>query len=103
MPVRYKLILDSIDEEGRHYCPRSEKYTGVDSLVARIHSGYTLRGQVFRRTIWRGGSRPVHVYYFELQRGNETIKMPVVSNPRVSQIIEQYHLEIVGETSPQHA
>ena len=96
MTDKYSYLLSSLEDEGRHYCPHSEKYTGVDSLVAAIHNGYTPQPYVRRQTMWRGGSRPVHIYYFELRRDNEAFTMAVVKSPRVTQIIDKYELIVQG-------
>jgi hypothetical protein len=78
----------------RHWCPRSEKFTGVDSLLSAISDGWTINHSVLHHQVWRGGTRPVDVYFFELIRGRHIVTMPVISNPWLERVIVEYELQI---------
>lgn len=79
----------------RHYCPKTETYTGADSLLTAQRNGWHLVGVAYRETIIFGGGRHTCIYHFELHRLGETLMMPIVENPYVGRLIEQYHMDIL--------
>lgn len=96
--------MSIVDEPGttypdipRHWCPQAERYTGLDSLLSAIASGWKVNTLVFRHETWRGGMRPVVVYYFELKRGQHVVTMPVISNPCVAPLIDIYRLQVITQ------
>ncbi|GAB4513476.1 MAG: hypothetical protein OHK0046_14190 [Anaerolineae bacterium] len=88
--------IDHLDEP-RHWCPRSEKYTGVDSLLTALLEGWTINRRVYRHEI-RLHSRSINVFYFELKRNGRVVTMAVVNNPRIDAILVQYHLHVITHT-----
>jgi hypothetical protein len=78
-----------------HWCPRSEAYTGGDSLLSALDAGWVMNTLVFAQTVWHGGSRPTTIYYFELKHGSRMMTMPVIGNPFVDRLIIQKSLQIV--------
>ncbi len=75
-----------------HWHPGSEKYAGGDCLLTALYEGYEPEAWVYREEHWRGASRCVVVYYFELTRADETMVMPVICNPYVERFINGFPL-----------
>lgn len=88
----------------RHWCPLSEKYTGVDSLLDALLLGWVIDKHVQYQEVWHS-TRPSVVYYFNLIRGQESVTMPVISNPLIPSIIRKYDLcvETASSTFVVHA
>ena len=85
-------------DKPRHWCPQSEKYAGADNLLSALLNGWIASDLVLRHETWRGGSRPVIVYYFELKRGERMMTMPVINSPCIPALIAEYQLQIVTQT-----
>ena len=79
----------------RHWSPESEPFTGVDSLLGALLTGWTIDNRIHRQEFWRGGSRPVTVFYCDLSRDGVSVTMPVISNPYMKYIVEFYELHVV--------
>jgi len=83
----------------RHFCPKSERYTGADSLIAAQRLGWVLvNDNVYREDILLRGSRFRTIYYFHLKRGEERLMMPIISTPAILQKIQAEGLHIVPHT-----
>lgn len=78
----------------RHWCPISEKYTGVDSLLDALMRGWVLSHRVLYQEVWHS-TRPSIVYYFRLRRGQEVLTMPVINSPLIHTVIQKYDLQVV--------
>lgn len=87
--------------EYRHWCPRSEAYTGGDSLLSALRSGWELIGRVYRDSVLMSGSRFTAVYYFELRNGSRVVTMPIVGNPWVVRFVAEQKLAIVNQPNEQ--
>ncbi len=79
----------------RHYCPYSESYTGADSLLTAQRNGWRLVGLAYREDILLRGSRHTALYYFKLQRDNEQMVMPILSNPFVMRMVRHYNIRLL--------
>lgn len=79
----------------QHWCPRSQKYAGGDALVSLLNDGWQVQQPILYEEVWFGGGRQVTVYYFELEKLNETVKMPVIANPFVLNLISQLHVRVL--------
>ena len=90
-------LMTPYTDKPRHWCPQAEKYTGLDSLLSAIYKGWTINERVFRHETWRGGTRPVVVYYFELKFGERIVTMPVISNPCVVPLIDDLELQVITQ------
>ena len=84
-------------ETPRHWCPRSEKYTGADSLITALRNGWSLCRLVYRQDVFHGGSRRTSVYYFELKTDDDIVTMPVVSTPFIVRFIAHLSLKVLHE------
>lgn len=82
-------------ERRRHYCPRSEIYTGCDSLITALREGWEIDNRiVLQETFWRSG-RGVTVFHFQLRRQREWMTMSIINTPYIHYIIEEHELETV--------
>jgi len=92
----FKQLLYTYADTYRHWCPLSEPYTGVDALISALREGWVINGTAYCQEFWRGGSRPVAVYYFELINDNDVVTMPVITNPYLPRIIDHYNVRIIN-------
>jgi hypothetical protein len=67
----------------RHWSPRSEKYSGGDSLLTALYNGWELNETIYVEEAWHTGMRHAPLYHFELERDGETETMVVIDNPYV--------------------
>ncbi|MGQ9889854.1 MAG: hypothetical protein ACUVSX_15420 [Aggregatilineales bacterium] len=77
-----------------HWCPRSQRFTGGDALLTYLDEGWEIKPEAFYEEFGQTGGRRVTVYYFELRRGEETARMPVISNPFVEHLIHALDLKM---------
>ncbi|MFW5696367.1 MAG: hypothetical protein ACOCXR_01135 [Phototrophicaceae bacterium] len=77
----------------RHWCPRSETYTGCDSLMAALNDGW---GIFHTATVneHRLARRVVTVYMFTLYRDAQLLTMRVVESPYLHRVIAHYGIEV---------
>lgn len=87
------LHFDYIDVT-RHWCPRSQRYAGGDALVTFLSDGWAMSNQVYREEHWKNG-RVVRVYYFELNRNDDTLMMGVIANPYVDRLVDESELRVM--------
>lgn len=78
----------------RHWHSLSQVYAGGDCLLSALDCGWTVR-QVVHCGQCHSGYRRSLVYYFELQRGDETLVMPVINNPFIERLLAGSLLEVV--------
>ena len=88
------LLVEDVDFY-RHWHSGSEKYTGGDSLATLLAHGWQMRSLVFEDIFYCSGSRPVHIYHFELVRGDESASMSVLVNPFVSRLVQSRGMRVV--------
>lgn len=79
----------------RHWCPKTESYTGADSLLTAQRNGWKLVGLAYREDIIFGGGRHTTLYHFELARADETVYMPVISNPFVVRMLQTRQIDVL--------
>ena len=79
----------------QHFCPKSETFTGADSLITAQRNGWQMVGLAYREDVLLSGGRHTTVYHFELHKHGETIVMPVVSNPFVVRILRSRQIDIL--------
>ncbi|MFN8371631.1 MAG: hypothetical protein U0694_01960 [Anaerolineae bacterium] len=70
----------------RHWSPKSEKYSGGDSLLTALNNGWEVGDIVYVEDHWHTGMRYVPLYHFEMSRNGEKHTMIVIDNPYVSRI-----------------
>lgn len=82
-------------ETPRHWCPRSETYTGADSLLTALDEGWEIMTDaVYREVIMINRSRHTTIFYFNLYRGSHTRTMAVVANPFVQRFLRSNHFRV---------
>jgi len=91
-PVR--APVDTRFDYDRHWCPRSEIFSGGDSLISALVQGWQLEPTALRDAHVYGG-RVVIVYHFYLTRGSQTQRMRVVSNPYVEKLVVEHGLRLI--------
>lgn len=86
----------------RHWDPKSETYTGFDSLLTALQRGWEIvHNVVFEETRFLGGRRRQVVYHFNLHRNQEQHEiMSVVGNPFIYKVIAEHDLRILSYQSP---
>lgn len=95
------VVLDSMNahfsymDAVTHWCPRSQRFTGGDALITCLDKGWEIEPEVFYEEYGQTGGRQIVVYYFELHRDNETVRMPVVNNPYVERLIHALNLKLI--------
>lgn len=71
----------------RHWCPRSERYAGVDALFTAFDHGWRIIGTIYRDEYRFSKTRHTVIYYFQLWRDDVVRWMPVLSTPYLSRQI----------------
>jgi len=71
----------------RHWHPQSETYSGCDSLLTAINSGWQMAEEVFRQKLFYSG-RTVTIYHFTLTHHNTTSVIRVIGNPFVERFVQ---------------
>jgi len=99
--VTGKMVQDSLNlhsqypDFSRHWCDTSEKFAGGDALLTAMQNDWVAEATCYEEQFWQAGTRLVTVYHFELHNGNESLHMPVVTNPYVRKVIRDEHFKIV--------
>lgn len=78
----------------RHWSPISEKYAGGDALITLFNAGWHLSETVFFEEFWHAGSRPVTIYHLVMVRGDESMNVPVISNPYVDRMMDVLPVQV---------
>jgi hypothetical protein len=94
-----RTIIEDVDIY-RHWHAQSEHFAGGDCLATLLLTGWTIKNAVFMDTYWLAGTRQVHVFHFEVSRGDASVSIPVLGNPYVDRLIQQYDLMVVAVERP---
>ncbi len=79
----------------RHFDPQTESYTGTDSLITALRRGWQMVGTARREDVLLGrGVRRTSLYHISLRRDDETMTMPIVSNPYLLRVLVDYELSV---------
>jgi len=95
------MVLDGSDahfaymDVVTHWCPQSQPFAGGDALITYIDDGWEIGSQVFYEEFEHRGGRQVVVYYFEMHRGNQIVRMPVINNPYVTRLVQVLNVDVV--------
>lgn len=79
----------------RHWCPRSEPYTGADSLLTALDQGWqVINNAVYREVVMFNHRRRTTIFYFRLYKDGHTRTMAVIRNPFVVHMVrkQNYHV-----------
>ena len=80
-------------EAPRHWHSQSQAYAGGDCLLSALDCDWTVKQVVHCYRINRG-NRKIVIHFFELQRANEALVMPVISNPFIERLLVASPLEV---------
>lgn len=76
------------NREFHHWSPTSESFaSGSQFYSAIVHGGWHVSQHIIRRQVDFPGGRRTSVFYFELQRDDDFMTMPVVESPAVLRFI----------------
>jgi hypothetical protein len=78
----------------RHWSSQCEQYAGGDALLTLLRSDWEISGALYYEEHWLAGMRLVTVYHVLLTRGEETMSIPVISNPFVRRMIRLENLPV---------
>ncbi len=87
--------LTDSDSNAYYWSSRSQAYAPADVLVRHLQHGWRLDPLAAVESFWHAGVRRVDVYYFTLNCDDQRIEMPVLANPTVFRLIEQYKLTVI--------
>ena len=79
----------------RHWCDTSEQYAGGDALLTAMQNDWVADTTCYEEQYWHAGTRLVTIYHFELTNGDETLHMPVITNPYVHRIIREEAFKVI--------
>lgn len=82
-------------EHHRHWGHTSEPYAGGDSLLTLVNEGWHIATTCYQEDYWHAGTRLVTIFHFQLVRGDETMTMPVLTNPYVRRIIREQKFTVL--------
>lgn len=83
-----------LDVTSQHWNPQSAAFAGGDHLMTALKNGWDIV-KCEETQHWYAGMRSVTIYRFELERGNDHMCMPVLTNPAVSRLIRQMDIAII--------
>jgi hypothetical protein len=90
----YEGVHEYYTRQPRHWDPQSEPYTGGDSLLTALRTGWTIQNNhVIEHKISLSGGRMTTIYYVLLMKATHRRIMPVITNPFVERLLER--LDIV--------
>ena len=79
----------------RHWSASSQAYAPADVLMRYLADNWTISPVVGLEEHWHAGSRRVDVYHFELIKDEESLVLPVQSNPVVRRLLQERQLRVV--------
>jgi len=94
VPSYIEMELRSNDTR-RHWSASSQTYAPADVLMQYLAAGWQLSPVVGLEEHWHAGVRRVDVYHFELAKDEQTLVLPVQSNPVVRRLMHQRSLKVV--------
>jgi hypothetical protein len=82
----------------RHWSPSAQTYAPADVLLEYLADGWDISAVVSCEEHWYGAGRHNNIYYFELNKGERALVMPVLDNPVVCRLVHQrqLQLELIG-------
>ena len=76
----------------RHWCPRSQRFTGGDALLTYLDNGWEVYNEVTYEEYWQGGARRMFIYEFVLIKGGQHVRMRVIDNPFVERLMRDLQI-----------
>jgi hypothetical protein len=93
-PMFIEMELRTTDTR-RHWSASSQAYAPADVLMRYLADNWTISPVVGLEEHWHAGSRRVDVYHFELTKEEESVVLPVQSNPVVRRLLQERQLRVV--------
>jgi hypothetical protein len=93
-PMFIEMEMRSTDTR-RHWSASSQAYAPADVLMRYLAENWTISPIVGLEEHWHAGSRRVDVYHFELIKDEQSLVLPVQSNPVVRRLLQERQLRIV--------
>ncbi len=93
-PSFIEMELRSNDTR-RHWSPTSQTYAPADVLLRFLAEGWLVSPIVGLEEHWHAGVRRVDVYHFELTRDEQSLVLPVQSNPVVRRLMHERQFRVV--------
>ncbi len=87
-------MLDNFREVKRHWCAKSEHFTGCDSLLHTLQNGWQAHqiATVHYHTL---GSRTVKTYTITLSKQSTLSTMRIIDTPMLRHVMSQHHITVV--------
>lgn len=85
-------------ETYQHWCPKSESYTGADSLMSALDSGWLVDDTVYKQVHELGAGRIVNIFHVRLRRGDEARTMRVSGNPFILRFFAIHGIQVLTRT-----
>ncbi len=102
MLMRFSEFYPNHLNLSRHWCPLSQRYTGVDALLSRLDNGWKIWGDIDFDEYWFGESRHTLIYHFMLIKQDNRVTMHVLHNPVLDRLLTQpWEKPISSRTSAQ--
>lgn len=79
----------------KHWSPATQPIASPEILINRLELGWEINTEVGVETYSYGPGREIHVYHFTLCRENDTMAMPVYSNPVVRRLLQEKKCKLV--------
>jgi hypothetical protein len=79
----------------RHWHAGSEQFTGGDALFTALDNGWEVDETVLYEEHWIAGAQCVVVFRFRLTHGDESMTMPVITNPFVQRILAEMNVKLI--------
>jgi hypothetical protein len=80
----------------RHWHAGSEQFAGGDALFTALDEGWEMDETVPYEEHWFAGAQCVVVFLCQLTRGDETMTMPVITNPYVQSMLSDMNAKLVS-------
>jgi hypothetical protein len=100
MITRFREFYPNHIDVSRHWCPRSQRYAGVDALLGRLDNGWKIWGDIGFNEQWFGESRRITVYQFILTKQDNRVTMHVLHNPVLERLLMQHRGKRIGPAIP---
>jgi hypothetical protein len=72
----------------RHWCPKSEAYTGCDSLLSALDCGWQLRRNLTIYRHWKRGCSSL-TFHVLLEKDNRLVEMCIIDSPAIRHVLRQ--------------
>jgi hypothetical protein len=79
----------------RHWHAGSEQFAGGDALFTALEEGWEIDETVRCQEHWMSSAQCVMVFLCKLTRGDETMTMPVITNPYVECMLSDMSAKLV--------